>query len=256
MSFFSWIANLFSRPVKVEPLPRVNPSKPDPVKPVTIPNQSTPIQSKPIQIGKLKGFDVSHHNGGIPWQKFKDEGYTFCLIKASDGKGLWTDPMYKKNFEMAKKFGFLVTAYHFFRPNVDPQAQFSLFKKVVGDFSQLDFVPAVDWEVHEGIASDVQLARFQVMIGLVEKEVKAYPIAYIPQWFIEELNIKLPPSLAKYALWLSWYSSRPVPMINPWGRCTILQWIGDKYIPEFGGEFDLNTFNGTVEDLKKLGRVS
>ena len=66
----------------------------------------------------VHGFDISHHQGQIDWselQKLQDSPFPvrFVFMKASEG-GDFSDTAFVRNFDAARRYGFLRGAYHFF----------------------------------------------------------------------------------------------------------------------------------------------
>ena len=59
-----------------------------------------------------KGIDVSKYQGEIDWQKVKDDGVQFAIIRAGYGREIsQKDPYFEKNYEGAKKVGLQVGVY-------------------------------------------------------------------------------------------------------------------------------------------------
>ena len=73
-------------------------------KPETIP-ATTEIR------GGIKGIDVSVWQGVIDWQKVKDAGVQFAIIRSSSGPRV--DTMFDYNITEAQKAGILVGVYHY-----------------------------------------------------------------------------------------------------------------------------------------------
>ena len=60
----------------------------------------------------LKGIDVSKHQGDIDWEKVKNSGVKFVIIRA--GYGRFTsqkDPKFEYNYSECKRLGIPVGAY-------------------------------------------------------------------------------------------------------------------------------------------------
>ena len=48
---------------------------------------------------EVKGIDVSKHQGEIDWQKVKDSGVQFAVLRAGYGRELsQVDPCFEKNY--------------------------------------------------------------------------------------------------------------------------------------------------------------
>lgn len=181
-------------------------------------------------------FDISHHNGTVNFKAFQDAQYAGCIIKFSEG--LTTrDPMAATYYDQASAFK--RGAYHFFHPSSDVNIQFTNFCQAIGSRT-FELIPVVDWEVHDKANAQQEFDALKKFLDLVEGKFGCKPMIYTGKWYLDELGASLPEWLKDYPLWLSWYSSRPIPKIQPWGDWTLLQWTGDKYIAQFGGSYDLN----------------
>lgn len=72
---------------------------------------------------KLKGADISSHNGVCDFFVAKNSGLDFVILRASYGrnergfKNFGRDKNFEKNYISAKKAGLMVGAYHFFYAN-------------------------------------------------------------------------------------------------------------------------------------------
>lgn len=59
-----------------------------------------------------KGIDVSKHNGTIDWQKVKDSGVEFAIIRAGYGKSAsQKDVQFERNYAECKRLGIPVGVY-------------------------------------------------------------------------------------------------------------------------------------------------
>jgi lysozyme len=68
-----------------------------------------------IIIVVVKGIDVSHHNGVLDWQKIKNSGIDFALIRTGFGKKSpnQIDRQFENNYRNAKAVGLPIGAYHY-----------------------------------------------------------------------------------------------------------------------------------------------
>ena len=123
------------------------------------------------------GIDVSHHNGTIHWEKVKkDKKIEFIYIKASEGK-TYVDPHYSSNITNARKYGFKVGSYHFFRMTSGAHEQFIHFKKVVRKEMQ-DLIPMIDVETSDKHSIKETRDSLRVFLRLVEKYYGTKPLIY------------------------------------------------------------------------------
>ncbi len=60
----------------------------------------------------LKGIDVSKYQGEINWEKVKDSGIQFAIIRAGYGKETYQkDPKFETNYNNAKAVGIPIGVY-------------------------------------------------------------------------------------------------------------------------------------------------
>lgn len=69
----------------------------------------------------IKGIDVSEWQGLINWQKVKDSGIKFAIIRYADG--LYIDRYFFQNMAAAKKVGLHIGSYIFSRATNEAQAR-------------------------------------------------------------------------------------------------------------------------------------
>lgn len=126
----------------------------------------------------LFGIDVSHHQGKIDWDKVPDS-VQFVYVKCTEGK-TYSDPMYRYNVWQARRHGFEVGSYHFFRMTSGAQDQFSHFLSRI-DTANQTLVPMVDVEVNDGADYCVLQDSLYVFVKLVEDHFGVKPMIYCPQ---------------------------------------------------------------------------
>lgn len=69
----------------------------------------------------FKGIDISHYQTNVNWEKLKNEGFTFVIIKAGEGQNI-VDSKFHEHYQNAKKYGFNVGIYWFARATTAEQA--------------------------------------------------------------------------------------------------------------------------------------
>jgi len=131
--------------------------------------------------GPAFGIDVSQYNGDIDWVKVKTQTKTkdpikFVILRST--VGVDRDIRYEKNYKEAKKQGFLVGSYHYYRPNENSTKQFENFK-AVAHLEKGDIIPVVDIEVGSSVQSMSSLkVGLRNFVTLVEQEYGVKPIIY------------------------------------------------------------------------------
>jgi lysozyme len=202
----------------------------------------------------IRGIDVSHFQGTINWQKVAASNVAFAFTKATDGAGL-KDTHFTANYEGMKSNGILRGAYHFFRPAVDAAAQADSFLHVVNKLQPGDLPPALDVEVDQGKPANIIIKGVQVWVDAVEKALGRTPIIYTLASFWNS-KVGGTAQFAENPLWVAHYTSKPKPaMPKGFPNFTIWQFTseGGGAVGGIGGSgLDLNRFNGTLEELRKL----
>lgn len=99
--------------------------------------------------GTVRGVDVSSwqhpYGAAIDWEEVAKDGYTFMLVKATQGTG-YQNPWLHRDIDDARAAGLLVGAYHFLEVNPEISQQADVFiSSLVGQVLELgvwcDFEP-------------------------------------------------------------------------------------------------------------------
>lgn len=119
--------------------------------------------------GKVKGIDVSVYNGTIDWEKVKDQGYTYVMIKTGDGQEPENfeddiDPLFEDHYQGAKAAGLKVGVYHVCccRSVSDAKKEAEYCLKILNG-RELDYPVAYDMEMDgnfaKGKANTTKMAK-------------------------------------------------------------------------------------------------
>ena len=75
----------------------------------------------------IHGLDMSHYQGDVWWETLGANNHmAYVYFKATEGKET-QDLTYKRNIELAHKYGLKVGSYHFYHANVPQQLQLHNF---------------------------------------------------------------------------------------------------------------------------------
>ena len=142
----------------------------------------------------------------------------FVFMKASEG-GDFSDTAFVRNFERARRHGFIRGAYHFFNPKTDAARQADFFIRSV-KLEPGDLPPVLDIEK---VGDDEEALRrgVKTWLRLIERHYRVKPILYASYKF-------------KEGEWRFWQHTD-----------------GGK-LPGIREQVDLNVFNGTLDDLKHM----
>jgi len=192
------------------------------------------------------GVDVSAFQRDIDWQKVKDSGIRFAMLRLGyrgyeSGK-LVEDEYIQKNLEKTKEVDMPIGAYFFSQAltikEVDEEIDFML--KVLGDY-ELHMPIVLDWEIPTADARTAQMdARTLTALQeyfcetMVEKGYT--PMVYF-NWHQSNTLLYLN-ELEAYPFWLALYSNR---MTYPY-HVEMWQYTASGRVPGIPGDVDINVY--------------
>lgn len=197
----------------------------------------------------VHGFDISHHQGNIDWdelQKLQKSPFPvrFVFLKASEG-GDFSDTAFVRNFDEARRHGFIRGAYHFYNPKTDALRQADFFIRSV-DLQPGDLPPVLDIEV-KGENEEKLRHDLSLWLHRIEDHYKVKPILYTSYKFkTRYLNDSL---FNTYPYWIAHYYVDSVEYKGSW---SFWQHTDVGKLPGIQEDVDLNVFNGSLEELQRL----
>lgn len=150
------------------------------------------------------GIDVSNWNGEIDFGVVKQyvPEILFVSIRASVG-GSYRDPRFEKNYQNAKRAGFLINAYHYFYPSVSVATQVSLFKSMLaGEIP--DFGVSPDLETAQGLSNATVAQVSEKFVKDTEQAIAAKTIPYSRATYMDPI-FNGAAWLKQYNWWLAHY---------------------------------------------------
>lgn len=192
-----------------------------------------------LTAGKVKGIDVSHHNGTITWSKVKGAGYQFTYVKCTESTN-FTDNMFITNAKSAKAAGLHVGAYHFARPSgsaADGTAEAKYFVSMLQKVDT-DLLPCLDLEASTLTSATLISAWVDAFAAYVKQTTGKAILLYTGLWFMDKYP-GLSAKLAKYPLWVSYYKTSAPPN-NGWKAWTAWQYSDKGTVPGISGGVDIN----------------
>jgi len=200
---------------------------------------------------EIQGIDISHYQGTIDWEelreaKINDCPLRFILIKATEGSDQ-VDERFADNFKNARDYDFIRGAYHFWSNRSDAQSQAEWFLSKV-ELQDGDLPPVLDVEKKP---KDLPLETFQQNIlrwlHIVEDKYHVKPIIYTYRKFKEMyLNEEV---FDQYPYWIAHYY---VEKLEYHGEWKFWQYTDVGKLPGIEGNVDLDVYNGSFYDLRKL----
>ncbi len=198
------------------------------------------------------GVDVSHHQGEIDWQKLAKTDVRFAYIKATEG-GDYVDPMFKQNWDAARKAGLAVGAYHFFsRCKTGVQQAKNFLSTVPAEVDALP--PVLDVETMEpcdGEAADLDpLEEVQAFMDTVKEKLGCRPVLYVTAEF--DLTY-LAGNLKADSFWPRSIFMPPQFRRQGW---KFWQYNDGGHREGINGPVDLDVFRGTRQELETFRKAS
>lgn len=198
----------------------------------------------------IYGFDISHHNGKEAVSRCFDTmlGYEhepkFCFIKITEGK-TYVDSRWEENVEAAIAYDLVVGLYHYARPENNSAMEEAKFfcenyRKIHTVLaSDINAIPILDWE---GEALKRNRKWVREWCDYVYTELRIRPMVYLSR---SECHMHLATVAGNYGLWVAAWRDieKGVGNVAPWPTWAVWQFTSDP--------FDMDVFNGTVEQLKK-----
>lgn len=199
--------------------------------------------------GKIFGIDVSQYQGKIDWDNVEaiEEQFElkFVVVRATAGSNK-VDLKFKKNWKNLTESLYIQGAYHYYRPDENSTEQANNFIKNV-KLRKGHLPPILDIEkMPKGQSMDKLKEGLQNWLSIVEKHYGVKPIIYTGEKYYEDF---LQEDFPDYKFWIANY--------NPWKEKIeddYLMWQFTEKAQLHGIDelVDVNVFNGTVDDLKKV----
>ncbi len=198
----------------------------------------------------VHGIDISHYQGDIDWlelmqSRLTDYPIEFVFMKATEG-GDHGDDTFTRNFSEAGKHGFIRGAYHFFSPKTDPLKQADFFIRTV-KLAPGDLPPVLDVEVTGKKTKQELQQNIKRWLDRVEAHYGVKPILYTSYKFKSRY---LDDSIFNtYPYWIAHYY---VDSVKYEGKWHFWQHSDVGAVPGIDEDVDLNVFNGSLEELKRM----
>ena len=200
-------------------------------------------------MANLEGVDVSHFEGVIDWEQVKEAGIAFAFIKATEGADL-VDPMARKNAAGCRAVGIVPGVYHFYRHDVDPNAQADHFLNNLCAGEPGDLLPAIDVELPGDGAGPLGYPQSEVVcrVGEVVRTVQAAigraPMIYTYPYAWTELTGNSPAFACDCPLWIASYSVATPELARGWPDYAVWQYTDHGTVQGISGAVDRDRFNG------------
>jgi len=199
---------------------------------------------------RVRGIDVSKWQGAVDWKRVARAGVRFAFIRVSDGTNP-TDPTFATNWQKARAARITRGAYQYFRPDQDPIEQADRLIAQMGPLRRGDLPPVLDLETSGGKTKRQVVARVRKWIKRVKSATGVDPIIYTnaKSWIEIAGNNR---SWRRSPLWVAHFGVRCPMTPTAWRRWTFHQHSETGQVGGIRGAVDLNDFNGTRAQLRRL----
>lgn len=229
--------------------------------PLKAQEQPKQMPASPEDSGPAKGIDVSNHNGPIDWQQVADSGQNFTFVLSTDGTD-FTNPMYQEQYQGAKDAGMIAGAYHFARPDDGPAAEQANRMLEVANYEKdgQTLPPVLDLEVDPsgggcyGMNVDQMTQWTTEFNNVVKEKTGKEPIIYANPSFWEQC-MGGTDEFSDQPLWLAAYEVDQPSVPDGFPTWKFWQYTDEGSVPGISGDTDLNHFQGTLGELKKLAQA-
>ena len=186
-----------------------------------------------------KGIDVSKHQGKIDWQKAKDAGVQFAMIRAGYGRyAKQKDKCFEFNYAGAKAAGIPVGAYHYSYAKTVEQAKAEA-KTFLAWIKGKTFEYPVGFDIEENDQAELGKQAVSDIIRAFCEAVEAagyYVVVYANKsWFNNYIDDDCK---AKYDTWLAEWRDDGKPTYR--GNVGIWQYTSDGSVSGINGRVDMN----------------
>lgn len=196
----------------------------------------------------LEGIDVSSWQGTIDWRAVARAGKVFAIVRVGDG--LYEDPRFDENWAGARAAGLIRGAYQYFRPGRDANAQADIMIRRMGTLGPGDLPPVLDVEATDGQPASVIIAKIRTWIARLRAATGRTPIIYTGKYFWND-NVGTT-EFASNPLWIAQYGPTCPDLPRAWDDWVMWQYSSTGRVAGISGNVDLDRFNGTMEDLRRL----
>ena len=192
----------------------------------------------------LRGIDVSRYQEKVDWEKVKEAGYEFVMIRAGyrgygQAGNMREDEWAQRNYKGAKKAGLMVGTYFFSQATNEEEAREEAlyFLEITKDW-ELDMPMVFDWElIEEGRAAKVDidtLTRCAMAFCQEISDVGRRTMIYVSPWF-GRLHLD---QLEEYPQWVARYTD----VLDYPYRFEMWQYTSSGTVPGVNGPCDINLY--------------
>lgn len=182
----------------------------------------------------MKGIDVSVHNGSIDWQKVKNAGIQFAILRAGYGRELsQKDTRFEENYRNAKAAGIPVGAYWYSYAMSENEAKMDL-----SVIKNKQFEMPVYFDLEEKKQLDLGKEKVSAIMRAFLEKVEKYGYFVGLYGSASSLTTHTADDIkSRYTIWLAHWTDRT----NYSGAYGIWQYSDKGKVNGISGNVDLDT---------------
>lgn len=231
-------------------------------------NNTIPVEALPEAATKTLGIDVSKWQVDIDWQRVRDAGYQFAMIRASVGDRY--DLRFVDHWYGAERAQMVISTYHFFERGCgsafeQAQVYYRSIKRMwrrTGSLYNDEYLegslytpmlpPVLDIEHEEGKSTNPSAEELLDFLEYMEQATEMCPWIYTCiGWWAQAIGND--PRFARFPLWAADYTP-PLDIPKPWTDVVMWQTSSRAKVPGIDGNVDVNTFYGSPATLRWMAR--
>lgn len=201
---------------------------------------------------EFRGIDVSKHNGVIEWEKVKNSGIEFAILRAGFGREdpKQIDAQFERNYSECKRLGIPVGAYHYSyaKNSGEARSELDFFLKIVKG-KQFEYPLCYDVEDDQILGCSRKTLTDNVIefCGGLEKAGYYSAVYCNVDWLNNRLDCEF---LERFDLWLADWRQKP----DTRAKRGIWQYYDKGHIVGIDGNVDLDiAYKNYPEIIKSRG---
>jgi lysozyme len=198
----------------------------------------------------LRIVDISNWQPQADYLTIAASDVQGLIMKATEGIG-YRDALLDTHRAGARGAGLVTGYYHYARPELSEAiGEARYFVDQLGEIAEGESL----WLDMESAAEGNLAPWALACLEEIERLTGITPGLYSYPWYFTDRRLN-DARLARFPLWFADYGA-PDPIPAPWTRYTLRQITADAYIPGLGPKIDLNIFDGTIAELRALGKAA
>ena len=192
-------------------------------------------------------MDISHYQGRIDWDEVVKDTLGFTCIYSKVTESDWyVDTTYRYNLPEARRHGYKVGGYHYYRQGASAHANFENFRREYNSI-EFDLKPMLDIERNDDYTPEQMVDSLKTYCELIKEEYGVYPVIYSTE---DRYNSLYKGMFTDSFLFIGKVEGGE-PVLEDGGVCKLWQfcWTAKVRGVEFEADISRFTNGGSIEDI-------